>query len=215
MISKNHNPSTPPSQTKIGASELDKSLIDRLLKEKGEVRGEVFLTDGRYVLEKEGEEGLKKLEKRVKELGLPIDYRNARALDWYPIGLRVISLLLIKDTFNWSDKEIWEMGYAAPKTSFIVKMVMKYFVSVKKLAEKAPEYWAQHYTRGKLELTKFDEKERKLILTQTDTEIHPILYTYLEGYYNRIFHFVAKNAEIRAKEAICEGKPCHIWEGKW
>jgi hypothetical protein len=79
--------------------EIKKEELDKLMKIEGEVRGVVFQTDAKYVLEKEGEEGLKKLEERVKGLGYPIDYRKGEALDSHPIGLRVISLLLIKDTF--------------------------------------------------------------------------------------------------------------------
>jgi len=44
----------------------DKKQLDKLLELQGEVKGVVFQTDGKYVLQKEGEEGLKKLEKRSK-----------------------------------------------------------------------------------------------------------------------------------------------------
>ena len=194
---------------------LNKEEIDKLLKVKGEVRGVVFQTDGKYVLEKEGEEGLKKLEKRAKELGLPVDYRKGKALDFHPIGLRVISLLLIKDTFGWRDQELWEMGYAAPKTSFMIKILMRFFINLKKFMEKIPLYWVQHYTIGKLEVVKFDEKDKKAIVRQTGLEIHPIFYTYLEGYYNRVIQFVEKNATVELKEATFEGEAYHVWTLRW
>jgi histidyl-tRNA synthetase len=76
--------------------EIKKEELDKLMKIEGEIKGVAFQADAKYILEKEGEEGLKKLEKRVKEFGYPIDYRTVRALNFYPIGLRVISLLLIK-----------------------------------------------------------------------------------------------------------------------
>ena len=82
---------------------INKKELENVMEIKGEVRGAVFQTDAKYVLEREGEEGLKKLEERVKKLGYKIDYRTAKATNWYPAILRIISLLLIKDTFGWPD----------------------------------------------------------------------------------------------------------------
>jgi hypothetical protein len=53
---------------------IRKKELDKFMEIKGETKGVVFQIDAKYVLKKEGEDGLKKLEKRVKELGYPIDY---------------------------------------------------------------------------------------------------------------------------------------------
>src|SRR4030042_447969 len=144
--------------------EIQKEELEKLLKTKGEVRGAVFQTDAKYILEKKGEEGLKKLEERVKSLGYPIDYREAKATGWYPFGLRIISLLLIKDTFGWSDSEIREMGKTAPKFSFIVKFLFKIFGSTRRLVKEIPRFWKEHYTIGEMETVKFEEKGKELIV---------------------------------------------------
>jgi hypothetical protein len=181
------------------------------MKIEGEVRGVVFQTDAKYVLEKEGEEGLKKLEKRVRERGYPIDYRTVEALNFYPLGLRGISLLLIKDTFGCGDEEIREMGYAAPQTSFIVKLLVKFSADWKKFISEIPGIWIKHWTRGKIEVPKTDEKTKEVVLRLKDVKIHPILCLYLEGYFKRIYEFVVGKGKGEVKETKCmfKGDPYH------
>ena len=191
--------------------EIKKEELDKLMKIEGEVRGVVFQTDAKYVLEKEGEEGLKKLEERVKELGYPIDYSGGEALDSHPIGLRVISLLLIKDTFGLSNSEIKRMGYVAPRTSFIVKLLMKFFVSFKKIITETPRYWAKHYTIGSLEVISLDEETKDVSIRLKDFKIHPILCPYYQGYFEMIHEFATGKAGVESKETKCmfKGDPYH------
>lgn len=189
---------------------LNKEEIDKLLEVKGGVKGVVFQTDGKYVLEKEGEEGLKKLEKKVKELGLPIDYRKGRALDLHPIGLRIISLFLIKDTFDWPDEEIRNMGHTAPATSFMVKLLMKFFVSFNKFMNEVPKYWGKHYTIGELETVKLDDETKEAVIRLKDIKIHPLFCLYLEGYYERMYQFiVGKEGRCREIKCMFKGAPYH------
>jgi hypothetical protein len=191
--------------------EIKKEELDKLMKIEGEIKGVVFQVDAKYILEKEGEEGLKKLEKRVKELGYPIDYRTVGALDFHPIGLRAISLLLIKDTFGWGDKEIREMGRTAPMASFIMKLLLKFFVTWKKSIGEIPGYWAKHYTIGSLEVVKEDEKTKDVILHLKDIKIHPILCLYLEGYFEKTYEFVIGKGRGKVEETKCmfKGDPYH------
>jgi len=205
MINKDYNPPTTSSPTKVGVPELE-----NLMKIKGEVKGVVFQTDADYILKKEGEQGLKKLEKRIKELGYPIDYRKGKALDLHPIGLRVISLLLIKDTFDWSDEEIRNMGYTAPTTSFIVKLLMKFFVSFMKFMSVVPGYWEKHYTAGNLEVINLNDKTKDATLHLKDIKIHPLFCLYLEGYFERMYQLVVgKEGRCRETKCMLKGDPYH------
>lgn len=193
---------------------LDKKSIDELLAVPGEVKGVVFQTDANYVLKNKGEEGLKLLEEKTNELGLPINYREASALKSYPIGLRVISLILIKDTFNWNEKDIRKMGYEAPKTSFIVKLLMKFFISFVRLMQEVPKYWKEHYTVGRLDVVKVDDSKKEAILNLVEIKIHPIFCKYLEGYFEKIYEFSTegKKGECKETECIFNGSSCHRYE---
>ena len=104
----------------------EKNAADEIMRGMdGRVRGVVFQTDASYVQRTQGTEGLERVEARLRELGHPVDYRRAKAMDWYPLGLRVLSLLAVRDTFDLSKEGIWTMGDAAPKFSFIVKVMMR------------------------------------------------------------------------------------------
>lgn len=195
--------------------EIKKEELENLMKLEGEVRGAVFQTDAKYVLEKEGEEGLKKLEEGVKGLGYDIDYRTGKATDWHPVGLRIISLLLIKDTFSWPDSEIREMGKTAPKFSFIVKFIFKIFAPLKKLIKEIPGYWKEHYTVGELEVVKFDAQNKELIIHLKGLKTHPIFCLYLEGYYERVIMFVEQNVTVRETKCMLKGDPQHEYTFKW
>jgi hypothetical protein len=194
---------------------IKKEELDRLLKVKGEVRGVVFQTDAQYVLEKEGEKGLRELEKRVKDLGYDIDYRGAKATSWYPIGLRAISLLLIKDTFNWEDSRIREMGKMAPKFSFVVKFMFKLFASLEKLVREIPRFWKEHYTAGEMEVIKFDKKNKELIFSLKDFNLHPLFCLYLEGYIERVLLFVERGVVTKEIHCPFRGDAYHDYLSKW
>lgn len=191
--------------------EINKSELEELMKIGGEVRGAVFQTDARYVLEKEGEAGLKKLESAVKSLGYNINYRSGKATDWHQVGLRIISLLLIKDTFGWSDAEIREMGKTAPKFSFLVKFIFKLFAPLKKLVKEIPNDWKEHYTIGRMEVVKFDEENKELIIHVKDFKAHPIFCKYLEGYIERVLLFVEQ--EVVTKTTRCD--PYYEYISTW
>lgn len=195
--------------------EIKKGELDKLMDIKGKVRGAVFQTDAKNVLEKEGEDGLKKLEKRVKDLGYDIDYRSGKATDWHPVGLRIISLLLIKDTFGWSTAEIREMGKRAPKFSFIVKFVFKLFAPLKKLVKEIPSDWEEHYTIGEMEVPKFDEENKEMVIRLKDFKIDPIFCVYLEGYIERVLLFIEQGVETKETKCPFRGDPYHEYTSQW
>lgn len=196
---------------------MEKEELEKLLKIPGKTRGQVLITDFEYVKEKEGEKGVELLKKKIKEWGDLIDYEKVKATEWYPVGLRAISLLAIKETFGWGDEEIKDLGNSAPKYSFIVKMLLKYFLSLKRSVEETPTYWAKHYTVGRLEPVILDEEKKYLVLRLHDFKIHPILCTYYLGYFLRFGQYVIKSDKITIEETKCmfKGDPFHEFVVKW
>lgn len=200
--------------------QLTKEKIQQFIEIPGEARGQVFLTDFEYIREKKGEEGIKLLKKRMAELGNPLDYEKIKTFEWYPVGLRALSLLVIKEAFDLGEKEISEMGNLAPKYSFLVKLIMKHFLSIARVFQESPKYWEKHYTVGKLETVELNEKEGYLIIRLKDFKVHPILCTYLfeNGYFLRIGQYVLKSPQIFSRETKCmfKGNPYHecliTWE---
>lgn len=181
---------------------INKEELNKLLKLKGRIKGVFLQTDSKYVLENEGKEGLLRLEKRAKELGYNLDYRNAKALEWYPVGLRPISLLLIKDVFGYNNERIREIGKMAVKFSFIIKLFVRFFSSIEKLIKKAPEYYKMQYSVGKLEVAEFDNKNKKAIFHLKNFKIHPLVCLYLEGYFQGVAELALKD-KVTCKETKC------------
>ena len=201
-------------------SDLNKKELDKLLKIKGEVRGVAFHTDGSHILKIEGEEALKKIEKRTKELGYSIDYRNPPRTSWFPVGLRAISLIIIKDTLNWNDEDIKKMGWNAPSFSFIIKLLMKFFVSLDKVAKESPHLWKEHYKNiGRLFIINADDKEKIVIVRVKDFKVHPIFCPYFAGYFSRIASFglkeEKKNLDCVETKCVFDNDSYHEFKITW
>ena len=196
---------------------ITKEEIKKLAAIKGKVRGQVFLTDIGYIKEKKGREGVRLLKEKIAEWGNPIDYEKAEALKWYPVGLRVISLLAIKEVFGWGDKEIFALGSNAPKFSLIVKVLMRYFLSVQKTFKEGSKYWEKHYSVGALEPVEYNKKEKYFILRLKDFKIHPILCSYYAGYFLRIGQYVQRSEKMTIEETKCmfKGDSYHEFIIRW
>ncbi len=199
--------------------QLTKEEIQRLIEIPGKARGQVFLTDWEYIREKKGKEGINLLKEKMGLLGNPMDYEKIKTFEWYPVGLRAVSLLVIKEVFGFGDREISEMGNLAPKHSFIVRLIMKHFLSVSKAFQESPHYWEKHYTIGKLEAVELNEREKYLILRLKDFKVHPVLCTYFfeDGYFLRIGQYVLKSPRVTSEETKCmfRGEPYHECLIKW
>jgi hypothetical protein len=192
----------------------EEELIE-IAQKKGEVRGVVFCTDAEYVRRHEGEEALQRIEQEVEKMGYPIHYNEMKATGWYPIGLRAISLLATRKALNWDDEQIREMGRNAPKYSIITKLMLRYFASPKTIVNKVGTYWRKHYSLGSLEGKVID---RSAILHLKDFAIHPILCTYLQGYFICVLGMIVGQTEklsIEETKCIYRGDEYHEFVFKW
>ena len=139
---------------------LTKREAEKLMKTKGKVRGLLFKIDRDFILEEKGEEGVKKVETKMVELGFPVDYKNIIRMDFYPIGLIIISRLISKDLFNFNDDDLRKWGSAIVKFSLLIKIFMNYFSSLNLIAKQVSAIWQRHYSIGDLEMPEYNEKER-------------------------------------------------------
>ena len=142
--------------------EITKEEIQKLMGIKGNARGAILQAHAIFIQKKKGEEGLNAVEKKMAVLGYPINFKKFRVGEWYPEPLSTLIILTAKDLFNWTEKDIFEMGSSAPKYNFIAKILMRYFVSLEKFMTEIPKYWSKHLDRGKLEVTQLDEEKKYL-----------------------------------------------------
>lgn len=198
--------------------ELTKEVAKKLMEIKGEIRGDVLKTDGEYILKEKGEEGLKRLEEELERLGYPIKYKEIETLNFYPIGLAVISNLAIMKVFNFDEKKIEEIGFYATKTSFLVRIFVRYFLSLRRVFEKeAPKMWREHFTIGELIPVELNEEKKYAILRLKNFKLHPIYCHTLGGFFCGIGQMLIKSPQITFEETKCEfkGDEYHEYLIKW
>jgi len=198
--------------------ELNQETVKKIMEAKGEVRGVTLKTDMEFILKEKGEEGLKKLEDELEKLGQPIKFHEIKTMDFYPIGLRAVSLLAIEKVFGFDDEKIKEIGLFATKTSLIIKLFVRYFLSVQRVFMKeAPRLWSKHYTAGELNTVELNEEKKYGIIRLKNINIHPIVCCYLEGYFCGILHLIIKSSRINSQENKCtfRGDEYHEYLLKW
>lgn len=186
------------------------------MKISGEARGVILKTDGEFILREKGEEGLGKLEQELKELGCPIKYQEIEAMGFYPLGWRIVSLLVIQKIFNFNDQKFREMGAAAPKVSLVIKLFMQYFLSLRSTFEQTPRIWRKHYTTGDLVPIKLDEKNKTIVLRLQDFNLHPLFCVYLCGYFAEIIKIVVKKiSSCQETKCFFRGEEYHEYTFHW
>ncbi len=183
-----------------------KETAQRLKNFPGNVKGEVFRTHKDYIIKKEGEEGVKRLEEKMKELGAPIKFEEIKPFDWISEGMSSLVIIVSKEIFNWTDEDVFEMGRFAPKFSFIIKIMIQYLVSVESLIRNMEKYWNNHYDFGSLKLISFDKEKKEGVIREFGVDTHPTVCIYHAGYFKGICEFTIKSKNISVEETACVHK---------
>lgn len=185
---------------------------------KGRVRGAAIQHHIQYIQEREGKDGVRRMEEKLKELGHPVNFQKIKALEWVSLGMADLVVLCSKYLFDWSDQDIFDMGNNAPKYSFIVKLLMKHFVNIKKNFKESPRYWRLHFTpeAGTLQAHELNE-EKGYLIVRLIHRCHPIMCTYYCGYFLRIAQYTLKVESPTIEETKCmsKGHPYHEFIIRW
>lgn len=204
---------------------LTKELAQKLMESPDKIRGIDFKTDENFILKEKGKEGLKKVEKRMEELGYPIKYKKISLVSFYPLGLRVFSLLVIKDVFGWDNKKIREMGEVAPKSSLFIKIFMRFVASIEGVKKETSRTWRRYHSTGELKLiipgpggefSVLRQPGHSCKLELVNHYIHPIYCIYLEGYLQTVCEMMI-NTPATCREITCpfRGDKSHEFVLKW
>jgi len=181
---------------------ISKEEFDELMGIKGETRGNGPKNVGEFVFRKEGENGLQLLEETITKLGYPIKYKEIKPMNYYPLGLTGISLLVAKLLFNFGEKEFQGIGASDVKFSAIQKIFIRYYVSLRRVIREAPKMWKKYHTSGNLKIMEFDEKKKNIILKLENFELKGPHCQLLEGYFMAVFELTTRG------KAFCEETKC-------
>lgn len=173
-------------------------IADNLKNFKGRVKGEIFRTHADYIKSKEGEDGIKKVEEKMAELGVPINFSSIKSFDWFSEGLSSLTIVVAKEIFNWTEEDVFEMGRFAPKFSFIIKVMIQYLASIDTLFENTKKYWDKHFDFGYIE-TSLDKEKKQMIVKEYEFNTHPLSCVYHAGYFKGLCEFAVKSKDIKVK----------------
>jgi len=196
---------------------FSKEIADKFMNFKGEVRGVSLKNYADFILKKDGEESLKKIENALADVGYPIKYRELITMNFYPLGFQALSISAMQKFLNYDEKKFYELGRFQPKVSLMIKIFLKYFFSIDMLAKKVPYMWKKSYTAGELKVVELNKEKRCMILRLEDFPCHPIqCHQTLRGYFPTVLKMVLR-AEPTCEETKCTftGDSCHEYLLKW
>ncbi len=193
--------------------ELSKEMVKELLDKEGNVKGDLLLAYLHYVKKTEGDRGLSAVENRLSSVGIDIKESEIKAFDWYPVGYEPLVVLAAKEVFGWDDDKIFEMGKNVTKLSLIIKMMLRFFVSIDKVFEESPKYWRNSYDFGDVEPV--GRENGTYIMRIKGYDIHPISCIYNAGYIIGIAEMAGgKGMTIEEKTCVHKGGEYHEYHIK-
>lgn len=181
---------------------IPKEEIDRMMDLKGKVRGIAFKTEEAFVSREEGKKGVKELQETLSKIGCPLEFDKVKPMDFYPLGYIGLTQLIIKKLFNYGDEKIKDLGRSEAKVSLIMKLFMKYFVSLDRVSKEVPKMWRKYYTVGDLKPVEMNEEEKHAVLRLENFKVSPIHCLNLLGYFSAVLQMVV-NRPVKAEETKC------------
>lgn len=187
-----------------------------MMKSSTRVIGAVFEQHAKCIEQQEGEQGVRGVEEKMAELGYPLRFKDMKTFAFYPVGLADLVIIVAKEIFGWKEKDVFEMGNIAPKYSFIIKLLLKYFISLKRSLKEASTYWRKHFTEGEL-VYELHEEEKYVVIRLKYKTTHPLMCIFYAGYFLRIAQYVIRSQKITIKETKCmfKGDPFHEYLITW
>ncbi len=200
--------------------EKEKSLqevADELKNFSGRVKGEAFRTRVEFIKQKEGEEGVKRLEEKMEELGVSIKLEEVNSTDWVNEGINSLCVAVAKDIFNWTERDVFDLGRFAFKTSFLTKTILRYLVSLKMAINAIPRYWRNYYDFGEMEAVYCSEEDKHGIVRKKGYKTHPLICIQHKGYLTAGAKLILKGKDVNVEETKCmhKGDDYHEYRITW
>lgn len=190
--------------------------LEKLLNLKGLVRGVSFKTELDFIQKEEGRKGVEKVEEEMEKLEYPIKYEEIKPMNFYPLGVNLLQLVLIEKIFGYSQEDFQKMGRFEPKVSVIIRLFLKYFASLKKVQEEAPAMWRKYYTVGKLRVIELDEEKRCARVRLENFPGHPIYCQIFGGYFSTVLQMiVGKKVDWEEISCVQKGDDFHEFLLEW
>jgi len=195
---------------------ITKEKVKELMAIKGEVRGFAIKDDISYIHSKFGQEGVDKIEAEMRKLGFPIKYSDIKQMGFYPVGLAGVPQLVIKKLFNFDEQEFYKMGFFNARLPIPVRLFLRYFLSLRILADHGQELWRKYYRIGNYRASDINEKEGYVISIIDDFDITRTVCHTISGFLAGLVQMTI-NHPTTGKETKCTflGDDHHEFLVKW
>jgi len=170
-----------------------------------------------YIRGMKGEAGVKAVLKKLKDLDYPLEFKKLKSLKWYSDAQGILIILVAQELFGWSDDDVFEMGRKAPSISLMVKMLMKYFVSLEMSFQASQSNWQKHHDVGSIGDIRYDGQHNIMTFKLNNYDMHPIMCVYLRGYFTAFASFIINSEKISISEIKClyKGGAYHQFKVTW
>jgi len=177
-----------------------------------EIQSELVLLEEKY-----GPGTIDKIERKLSDLGYPLDCHQIRTAAWYKDSFHPLVLLVAKSLFGLTDEEIFEIGYKSPKISLGAKIYIKYFSSPRQTLKLCSADWKKFADHGEMEAGEFNEKEKYCTLRLKDYKFHPVMCSWIAGFLLGVAENTFRSEKITIEETACMFKdsPYHEFRIRW
>ncbi len=181
-----------------------------------EVRGVGVKNVLDFILAEEGEEGLRRLEEKMLNLGFTVRHKELKMLQFYHISLYLALCLVIKEVFDYQDEDFVKMGRFMAKSSLIIRLFLKHFVSINNTVTQAPRAWEKYFTVGSLEIDEVGERDRKLTARLRGFDFHPLHNQITKGFLEASIQMIVRDpTRCDIVKSSYKGDDCNEFVVSW
>ncbi len=190
---------------------LTKAEADRVMMIPGHCKGLVIMANLDYARNRGGDRAIRQIESRLQELGYALKLSQVKPMAQYPDAVSVLIILLIKEIFSLSDKDICDMGGAAIRISPFIKVLSKYFLPLETVLKKVPGNWGKYFDFGRIEIAEHNKEKNYVVVRVHDYKLHPTTCLYHTGYFIEVARMTTGSKTIKGRETKCahKGSPYH------
>lgn len=169
--------------------EARRSVVTRLLSS-GNVSGSCTNAIFDYLRFVGAGERVPEILARTEEYGATQKTTKVDPLRRYPIAIEMSLIFASKDVLGWGHDELKELGRNIPRVSFVVKLFLRYFLTLETSTREASKYWDKHFDFGELEVLSTDIDSGNYIVEVRGFDIHPDYCVFLCGFLETMIGFV-------------------------
>lgn len=176
-------------QSDPGLTQDRRVTVDRL-RHLGNVSGSCTNAIFDYLKYVGAEDKIPLILDRTEKYGFRQHATTVDPLKRYPVAEEMSLIFAAKDVLGWDNEAVKELGRNIPRVSFMVKMFLRYFLTLDTTTREAKKYWDKHFDFGELEVMNTDIESGNYVVEVRGFDIHPVYCSFLCGFLETMIGFV-------------------------